>query len=181
MASAICFVCVVLVGCYWNPRKKRQISESVPELNKHHSAQSAHSNHCHFNSPRIIIDENHVKMEELKLRVYRHNSNNSRRSSRQSLSQQKLGVHTSFQIHRHRSDHQHGDDVNLSETMETADSFSNINIGIHSDIINRDLESTQKRKEYGGIVNIDIDDLDDLDSNAESDSDELLFTASNRR
>lgn len=66
ISTAICFACVVIIGCYWNPRKRRK-DPDVPELAVHHSQHSHH-----FSSPPIMIDESHIKMEELKLRVYRH-------------------------------------------------------------------------------------------------------------
>jgi len=186
LSTAICFACVVIIGCYWNPRKKRK-DPDLPGLTNHSSHHSHHSHH--FNSPPIMIDESHIKMDELKLRVYRHNSNHSHRSSRQSFSQRgsqhkniENGVFDlSPDIHgpdASARSARYVHDVNLSETIETAESFSDIEVGVM--ISKRDTRTDTTMHGYGGIETFDTDDLEqEMESDEESVSDQLLMTATN--
>lgn len=244
LSTAICFACVVIIGCYWNPRKKRK-DPDLPGLTNHSSHHSHHSHH--FNSPPIMIDESHIKMDELKLRVYRHSmyfvvsmiyfdvlfrseihchllwnrivdirfpsflpytfcwseircvspsnslsysdSNHSHRSSRQSFSQRgsqhknmENGVFDlSPDIHgpdASARSARYVHDVNLSETIETAESFSDIEVGVM--ISKRDTRTDTTMHGYGGIETFDTDDLEqEMESDEESVSDQLLMTATN--
>ena len=75
-------------------------------------------------------------------------------------------------------------DVNLSETLETADSFSDVALGVAVGAANaakRDTRTDTGLHGYGGIETFDMDDLDEMESEEESVSDQLLFTANNHQ